>query len=863
MRLLPKIAHHMAERKGKASGDPPLISMTYVRGPVTACHVDPQQRQYFASSSPATIATTSVSGRDALTQCTFRPRINNLDPRAKALAPLSQRALSVAEERENHLAALREQAAMDRQRHETFTPQINATSRAMRTTMPAAPLHERAVGGLESRTMAAEDRSAPAVPLINSVSETLCAKGQARLNAERNAQIARRVRDLWQRHASAGSRMTAVELRDVLVELGIIAAATEVPHPSERRRTAAAEGPSQRRSTSVDPSTTSKAALSADSPQTAVVAKFIAAMLPSGGGPVAGHHAPLPVSLEAAEVTYDSFVRVVSTVLKRATVTPVAAEPSAGAGNAGASARKDKADRAAEPPLQLTTVTVPVRRDAREPTPAPPVVLAAGGHIPQRRAASAAANHQPPLGKSDAPFTGVTPPPLLLAAEKTTTTDKRVRAAAGRGGGRQALIDVTNQSTTEQRHRKGPGAPNSLRGAEAPPAAATMMAVPVATGGPRRSGERLGTHSSVMVARGAQKASPPEPQQQRDAPTSADAEEAARLRLRLQPPGFDDAVQRLATARDRAKQAARLLQQCKWERHQPLVESPNLPSTAVEDGDKATTPPALAPGVVEALSRMAKGREHRPVKFEESLRGAAPRRSVSQRSGSAPSPRASTGETSSRPPPSNLRRSASEVATPQDRWAIATAPRRATSQPQAVRGARREGPAAVVHHIAPLETLAVVRADDDADDGAAIVEDDDDITAVVFSPSPNGRDSAAATRDGGSAPLTSPSALPRHHRRRLSQKGGAAGRTLTHPHPFELQSDQRAKQRGAPPFLYVDVDMPNGKRGRIGVHHHDSLAHLARQFAVTYQLDDDMEGELRDLLDRSVANHRAQQHVWV
>ena len=47
------------------------------------------------------------------------------------------------------------------------------------------------------------------------------------------------------------------------------------------------------------------------------------------------------------------------------------------------------------------------------------------------------------------------------------------------------------------------------------------------------------------------------------------------------------------------------------------------------------------------------------------------------------------------------------------------------------------------------------------------------------------------------------------------------------------------------------------------MHHHDSLAHLARQFAVTYQLDDDMEGELRDLLDRSVANHRAQQHVWV
>ncbi|RNF08625.1 hypothetical protein TraAM80_02651 [Trypanosoma rangeli] len=67
--------------------------------------------------------------------------------------------------------------------------------------------------------------------------------------------------------------------------------------------------------------------------------------------------------------------------------------------------------------------------------------------------------------------------------------------------------------------------------------------------------------------------------------------------------------------------------------------------------------------------------------------------------------------------------------------------------------------------------------------------------------------------------------------------------------PFSLQAETRHLRREQQkPVLYVDVDLPSGKTGRIGVHRGDEAASLARRFSNAYGLNEELRQRLESLL---------------
>ncbi|RNF27095.1 uncharacterized protein Tco025E_00649 [Trypanosoma conorhini] len=67
--------------------------------------------------------------------------------------------------------------------------------------------------------------------------------------------------------------------------------------------------------------------------------------------------------------------------------------------------------------------------------------------------------------------------------------------------------------------------------------------------------------------------------------------------------------------------------------------------------------------------------------------------------------------------------------------------------------------------------------------------------------------------------------------------------------PFFLQAEARHLHREQnKPLLYVDVDLPSGKTGRIGVHRGDAAADLVRRFSDTYGLNEELRQRLELLL---------------
>ncbi|ESL09186.1 hypothetical protein TRSC58_03097 [Trypanosoma rangeli SC58] len=67
--------------------------------------------------------------------------------------------------------------------------------------------------------------------------------------------------------------------------------------------------------------------------------------------------------------------------------------------------------------------------------------------------------------------------------------------------------------------------------------------------------------------------------------------------------------------------------------------------------------------------------------------------------------------------------------------------------------------------------------------------------------------------------------------------------------PFSLQAETRHLRREQQkPVLYVDVDLPSGKTGRIGVHRGDEAANLARRFSDAYGLNEELRQRLESLL---------------
>lgn len=94
---------------------------------------------------------------------------------------------------------------------------------------------------------------------------------------------------------------------------------------------------------------------------------------------------------------------------------------------------------------------------------------------------------------------------------------------------------------------------------------------------------------------------------------------------------------------------------------------------------------------------------------------------------------------------------------------------------------------------------------------------------------------------------------------RHGDASGTTNRKPTEPKPFHLKSSDRSQQREKP-ILFVDVDLPTGRTGRIGVHRQDSAATLARNFCASYGLDDSLRSKLTALLQEKIdATKKADQ----
>lgn len=74
-----------------------------------------------------------------------------------------------------------------------------------------------------------------------------------------------------------------------------------------------------------------------------------------------------------------------------------------------------------------------------------------------------------------------------------------------------------------------------------------------------------------------------------------------------------------------------------------------------------------------------------------------------------------------------------------------------------------------------------------------------------------------------------------------------AHKKTTSVKPFHFKLEEREKNRSKP-VLFVDVNLGNGKTGRIGVHHHDDPSQLALNFAQSYQIDIETTSKLEEMI---------------
>eukprot|EP00743_Colponemidia_sp_Colp-15_P005230 GILK01005627.1.p1 GENE.GILK01005627.1~~GILK01005627.1.p1 ORF type:complete len:709 (-),score=133.13 GILK01005627.1:161-2095(-) len=77
--------------------------------------------------------------------------------------------------------------------------------------------------------------------------------------------------------------------------------------------------------------------------------------------------------------------------------------------------------------------------------------------------------------------------------------------------------------------------------------------------------------------------------------------------------------------------------------------------------------------------------------------------------------------------------------------------------------------------------------------------------------------------------------------------------------PFSFLQEQRVLKR-PPPLLYVDVNLGPGRTGRIGIHEDDDPDVLAKNFAKAYQLDQQLQSRLTDLLTQHKDAFLKQRH---
>merc|ERR1711879_56121 len=71
------------------------------------------------------------------------------------------------------------------------------------------------------------------------------------------------------------------------------------------------------------------------------------------------------------------------------------------------------------------------------------------------------------------------------------------------------------------------------------------------------------------------------------------------------------------------------------------------------------------------------------------------------------------------------------------------------------------------------------------------------------------------------------------------------------PSPFSCYFKDRPSTTRGPILLYMDVNTGHGRTGRIGVHEGDDLHTLAKNFAIAFQLDAQMECRLEEMLHQA------------
>ena len=94
--------------------------------------------------------------------------------------------------------------------------------------------------------------------------------------------------------------------------------------------------------------------------------------------------------------------------------------------------------------------------------------------------------------------------------------------------------------------------------------------------------------------------------------------------------------------------------------------------------------------------------------------------------------------------------------------------------------------------------------------------------------------------------------------------------------PFSFLEQERKKRKV--PFVYIDVNVGPGRyknhnvkivfheyilhrSGRIGLHEDDDPSELARNFALAFQLSQDMYSSLEELLTTQLESYKAQQEA--
>jgi len=75
--------------------------------------------------------------------------------------------------------------------------------------------------------------------------------------------------------------------------------------------------------------------------------------------------------------------------------------------------------------------------------------------------------------------------------------------------------------------------------------------------------------------------------------------------------------------------------------------------------------------------------------------------------------------------------------------------------------------------------------------------------------------------------------------------------------PFSFVDNLRQKRN--PPFVHIEINVAPGRTGRIGIHEDDDPRILAKNFAVAFQITEDMERNLEEIITQQLQDHFEQQ----